>query len=133
MTLDAGDEVSVDAPAEAGSLAMGDTTADIVFTADTTLAVVGAMTATAGRVRGVGTLEAQGTFTKSGAGDLLVGESARLVLGGASTLSGGRLCLFQSRGRRDGGRAGDRRRPSTSRAARPRPRSAATPRSTHRS
>ena len=96
VTLDAGDEVSVDAPAEAGSLAMNDTLADIVFTADTTLSVVGAMTATAGRVRGVGTLDAQGTFTKSGAGDLLVGESARLVLGGASTLSGGRLCLFQS-------------------------------------
>jgi hypothetical protein len=94
VTLDAGDEVTVDAAAQAGSLAIA-SGAEITFAIDTTLSVSGATTATAGTVVGVGTLDAQGTFAKSGAGDLLIADGARLVLGGASTLSAGRLCLFQ--------------------------------------
>ena len=104
VTLGAGYEVTVDAPAEAGSLAIGGY-AKITFAIETTLAVTGAMVSTAdalagtasgGMIAGLGTVVAGGSFTKTGAGDLLIGERGRLELAGAATLSAGRLCLFQS-------------------------------------
>jgi hypothetical protein len=89
-----GDLVSVAADTSVGTLVLADG-GGLTFSGDVTLAA-GSLVAGTGKLEGTGTVTVAGAFTKSGVSDghrLEIGDSADLVLNGASAMIGGEICV----------------------------------------